>query len=354
MDPFSQAALGAVVVQSVAHRELGLKGVIWGGLAGAFPDVDVLFTLPGDYFDQLQIHRGITHSLLFAPVAGPLMAYAIWRLENRRSMRAPSERRLGYWMIALTLAIWSHPILDYLTPYGTQLLAPLTDQRFALNAMPIIDPVYTLLLVVGIAAAFRFKDSVNVERAAFGVLVLSFCYIGLGGMLNVASKAEAEQQLLERGVTNAQIAAFPTIFQIFYRRIVARTPTDDYVGYLSMWNPCPIDWGVARRAGGNVASVVKTTREGEIFDWFAMGWTHHRARRTEDGLYVRTADLRYGLTQDPAESVFMLETTMSAMGTQSVPVFGGRSRPAPSLAFITGMFKAAFAPRCAGSTMANL
>ncbi|MFU8815255.1 MAG: metal-dependent hydrolase [Pseudomonadales bacterium] len=125
MDPISQAALGAVVGQAVGHRRLGYRAAAVSALAGALPDVDVLFSLRGDFFDELVLHRGITHSLFFGPVAGPALGYLTYRYEHWRSARrgsgsriageARGRRRLAPWMWVVSLALLSHPLLDYLT-----------------------------------------------------------------------------------------------------------------------------------------------------------------------------------------------------------------------------------------------
>ena len=156
MDPFSQAALGAVVAQASAQHKLGFRVVAAGAMAGAMPDIDVFFA--EDYFHNLQIHRGITHSLFFAPVMGPILGYLIYKYECHRSNDLINKERMRYWMLAMFLALLSHPLLDVLTPYGTQLLLPFSDQRFALFAMPIIDPLYTMPLFIGIYLAWRYRQ----------------------------------------------------------------------------------------------------------------------------------------------------------------------------------------------------
>ena len=161
MDPLSQAALGAVVAQSVtsatiADRTIGYRAAAYGALAGAMPDIDVFFSITGDFVDQLLTHRGLTHSLFFAPVVGPLIGWLVWRRERRKDPSVAS-RELRYWIIALTLAILSHPLLDLMTSYGTQLLLPFSNARFAINAMPIIDPLYTALLIGGLLFASRYR-----------------------------------------------------------------------------------------------------------------------------------------------------------------------------------------------------
>ena len=117
MDPVTHVALGAVVAHTAARRTLGARVLVVGAVAGALPDIDTFLSLSGDYFDELMLHRGITHSLFFAPVVGPLLGCALWRLERRGG-----TERLRAWIVALTLALLSHPLLDVTTSYGIQLL----------------------------------------------------------------------------------------------------------------------------------------------------------------------------------------------------------------------------------------
>lgn len=315
MDPITQAALGAVTGQAVGHRRLGRSALIAGAIAGAAPDIDVLFSIGGDWFDELVLHRGITHSLFFAPVVGPAAGLIVARL-----LRASREARSAYiWVI--TCALLSHPLLDVLTSYGTQLLMPFSDARFAIHAMPIVDPVYTLMLLVGIALAapgtvigrglrrLTLGRTPTTSGLAASVLLISTAYLGWAAYLNQTAEEQARAQLAAElaptDLAQARIAAFPTLLQIHYRRVVVRTPTDDRVGYLSLWQPCTIDWQVAPRSDSDDATfkqALLATREGRIFNWFTMGWLRlspPSANGTRLGV-----DLRYGLGSDPDESLF--------------------------------------------------
>jgi inner membrane protein len=206
MDPLSQAALGAVVGQVAGYRRVGPRAAAIGAAAGMLPDIDVLFSINGSYFDQLLLHRGITHSLLFAPVVGPPLGWAVWRWERLKAKGRPDTRPV-FWMLVVSLALLSHPLLDYLTPYGTQLLLPFSDQRFAVAAMPIIDPVYTALLLVGLLCSRLVRS--RALLTAVLTLLLSSAYLGYGWHLNNAAVTEARRQLEQAGITNADIAAFP-------------------------------------------------------------------------------------------------------------------------------------------------
>ena len=312
MDPFSQAALGAVVAQASAQHKIGYRVVMAGAFAGAMPDIDVFFAQ--DYFHNLQVHRGITHSLFFAPVMGPVLGYLFYKYECYRSRELASNKRLKYWMLAMFLAILSHPLLDVLTPYGTQLLLPFSDQRFALFAMPIIDPLYTVPLFIGIYLAWRYRHTAKVHLIGSAFMVVTTSYLLYGWYLGSAAKEEAERQLAELGIENVVVESFPTFLQVHYRRVVARTPAADWVGYLSMWRPCAIDWGMAEQSPQSSFAKVSDLREVKIFEWFTMGWLHKTVTEQDGNTVYQYADLRYGLVKNPKDSFFSLNVTDTNQG----------------------------------------
>ena len=314
MDPISQAALGAAVAQTTAHHKLGFKVVFAGAIAGAMPDIDVFFSIGQDYFTQLQLHRGVTHSLIFALLAGPLIGYLLWK---REAYAPPGQKNkqhhkyLKYWIAAMTLAVLSHPLLDVLTPYGTQLLAPFSDQRFAINSMPIIDPLYTLSLLTGLAIAWLYRTRDWVQQIGIATMIVSCAYLASGVYLGNAATREAQHQLAEQGIINVQVQSFPTILQLHYRRVVARTPTEDRVGYISMWNPCAIEWGITSREPESNFTALAGNRKADIFEWFTMGWIHKTTRIVNGETQYRMYDLRYGTTNDSAESLFAIKVLPS-------------------------------------------
>lgn len=125
------------------------QAVTVGFVAAAFPDIDALAQLAGD-MAYLRHHRGITHSVL----AAPLWALAVAWLMS--AAFASTRRRAGGWKplfpVALA-AIWLHIAGDWITQFGTMLLQPLSDTRFGLGAVFIIDLMLTGLLVAGLALA---------------------------------------------------------------------------------------------------------------------------------------------------------------------------------------------------------
>jgi inner membrane protein len=128
------------------------QAVVVGALAGAFPDLDFVVGWAGE-MAYLRHHRGVTHSLLLAPLWAWLLALAtsFWF--------ATTRSQAGGWkslyVIALA-AIVIHIAGDWITQFGTMMLSPLSDTRFGLGAMFIIDLVFTGLLLAGLVLAAVF------------------------------------------------------------------------------------------------------------------------------------------------------------------------------------------------------
>jgi len=347
VDPFSQAALGAVVAQVAGHRTLGYRAAAYGALAGALPDIDVLFSLHGDFVDQLVSHRGITHSLFFAPVMGPLLGWIVWQ-RTKKYDPGSGRRERNCWMLVISLALLSHPLLDLLTPYGTQLLAPFSNARFAINAMPIVDPAYTLLLGIGLLLAWlpALRRRAGASAIAAATLVLSSGYLGYGWLQNVRAETAAAAQLRAAGVTFERLSAFPTILQVHLRRVVARSVDTDRVGFYSTWSPCEITWHAASRLPEKDYDGFLATRAGRVFDWFSMGWAHYSLAVETRGPVLQASDLRYGFDEDPLDSVFTVSVAVDADGMPAGPAMAGRSTPPDTERALARLVTDTYAPAC--------
>jgi inner membrane protein len=138
-----------------------------GAAAAAFPDID--FALRAiDTLTYLNLHQGVTHSLILLP-AWALALAVLFALLSRQRYRWPAF----YGIAAMGLAI--HIGGDLITAYGTQLLAPLSAARFSWPLVFVIDPIVSVILVAGLAAARRWPAR---RSASVAFLVLAG-YLGL-------------------------------------------------------------------------------------------------------------------------------------------------------------------------------
>jgi inner membrane protein len=294
MDILTQMLLGGVVGQVGFRRTLGRRAIVAGALLGAVPDMDVVVGMVGGPFATWVHHRGLTHSLLFGPLAGPLIGKAIAWAGSRRKKPAPAylPEKTGSWMWLATLVLFTHPLIDTFTSYGTQLLWPLTDTRFAINAMSIIDPVYSLALIIALMVGMigRVTHGTAVLSGALALLFITLYSLG-GWAVNTHVEQVARQQIDNQ----ADVEASPLLFQPWFRRVVAFSPDVVRVGYYSVLNPRPIEWTDYNVERSPAIDAVRSTREGRIFEWFSGGRTHYTARPSGDGYEVRATDMRYGM-----------------------------------------------------------
>ena len=79
MDSLSQLVLGAAVGEAVLGKKIGNKALLWGGIAGTIPDLDVLTRPFLDIVEEVEFHRSISHSIFLFIFLAPLMGYIVHR-----------------------------------------------------------------------------------------------------------------------------------------------------------------------------------------------------------------------------------------------------------------------------------
>lgn len=219
MDSLTQIVLGAAVGEAVLGRKVGNRAMLWGGIAGTIPDLDVFANLSTDPMSSLAYHRAFTHSIAFGVIAPFILSVAIHRLYGGKDGPTYNQPRwleylLGFVaffllllvgsylmpieilnvpQIALTItvivtaiiafigwreqwrkkpsqngnatiagwywlffgAIITHPLLDCFTAYGTQIFQPFDAHRATWNTISVADPIYTIPFLLLLVMAGR-------------------------------------------------------------------------------------------------------------------------------------------------------------------------------------------------------
>jgi inner membrane protein len=75
----------------------------------------------------------------------------------RRGKKGRDPGPLSAWVGLFTLALFTHPLIDIFTAYGTQIFASCPSARIAWNGISSLDPIYTGLLVSGLVGDRLFK-----------------------------------------------------------------------------------------------------------------------------------------------------------------------------------------------------
>jgi inner membrane protein len=227
MDSLTQILLGASVSVAVMGRRTAIwKSAVWGGVAGLLPDLDVLLD-HGDPVLNMVRHRAETHAVLLLALFAIPFAWVVSVVHQQRHL-------YGWWFVALALALVTHPLLDLMTVYGTQVLQPFTDEAYGLGSIFIVDPVYSLLLLFGVVAALRIKRPARGLLFNSWALALSTLYLAWSAASQAWVTQHARQSLEALGLPTAQLLVTPAPLTTMLWRVVCVDGDHFYEGFYAL------------------------------------------------------------------------------------------------------------------------
>jgi inner membrane protein len=189
MDPISQGALGAVAAGSLAKDKKTVRRALFVGWAGGMlADADIFIRSAEDPLLNIEYHRHFSHSLLFIPIGGLICAAVLWLVFRRRE-------KFSSLLLWSTAGYATAGLLDACTSYGTRLLWPFLDVRVAWNIISIIDPIFTLTILILLGIAFKKRAS----RWAIVAGVFALAYLMLGVVQNGRASRLQSELIAERG-----------------------------------------------------------------------------------------------------------------------------------------------------------
>jgi inner membrane protein len=282
MDSLSQAALGAAIGVSVMGRRTALwKAAAWGALAGTLPDLDV-FIDHGNPVHNMVLHRAETHALFWLTLFSlPFSALVAW-------LSGPMALWKRWWL-ALWLALVTHPLLDAMTVYGTQLALPFTDHPYGVGSMFIIDPLYTLPLLAGVAIALARRH----PRASTLGLALSTAYLGWSALAQAYVRDVADDTITAQQIAAERVLVTPSPFNTIAWRVVVMQPDHYLEGYYSLLDAQRTIRFDRFERGSALEPELRGVDAYERLSRFSRGFYALR----QDGARVLMSDLRMG--QEP-------------------------------------------------------
>ncbi len=344
MDTLTHALSGALLgralstsqpTASTAPRVFGPSVPVWhaiavGTIAGAFPDSDVVLRFASD-LAYLRGHRGVTHSLVMLPLwsllLGALAAFAFRR----------RDAWLRYtWLAAAGVAI--HIAGDWITQFGTMLLAPLSDARFGLGSVFIIDLVFSGIIVAGLLASLLVRRS---RVPAVLALALLPVWVGITYQGKQEALAFARDWAARQGITAEVIDAAPRPASPFNWSVFVFDGTQYHVAHVNTRRERPLaadaddnfirrfsapyqplsqaSWERWAKFGSEDATLAREVWEHPdfgFFRWFAMYPLVYKTERNSSETCVWYRDLRF-----------------SFPGRRSVPFRFGMCRNGPGSAW---------------------
>ncbi len=231
MDSVTQAVLGAAIGEVFLGRKVGNKAILWGAVVGTIPDLDVLVVDFYDIVKGLFVHRGFSHSILFALLVAPVLGIIIRWIHKKSAASFFDWSKLTFW------ALFTHILLDSLTSYGTGLFIPLSDYRIELNTIAIVDVFYTVPFLLSILIIlFLRRDSHARYIIGRTGLFISTLYLVFTMINKQISAYHFTLSLDEQDLSYNRLRVAPLPLTNFLWMGIAETADGYYRGYYSMFD----------------------------------------------------------------------------------------------------------------------
>ncbi len=344
MDSITQGLLGAVTVQLGFRQRIGRETTWVAAAVAVIPDLDILIhpllSLSGaesGELDHIVTHRGISHSLLLVPLmALPIALLWRWAKNNkRRSAEQKTDKPIvspspgancSFLLLygCTFLALLSHPLLDWCTSYGTQLFAPLTSRRFAIDAIAIIDVFYTPILIFTILACYLIrKIRADSRKLTLWIgwigFLLSAAYIFTGWQFhNQAIRQVRKHFVRQQGnCPSTQYRAYPQLGCIWLWRVTEQRQNQWIDAQCNLlFDPYlqQVKWTSGSVSDNPWVQIARQLAAVQTFYWFAMDQIRPEYDRQPNRHIVDFHDMRY--SPDPAglESLWSLRVVFDDDG----------------------------------------
>ena len=288
MDSLTQLTFGAACGEAVLGHKVGRKALVWGAVLGTLPDLDVFIPLGGPVNDFVY-HRGFSHSLILLALISPMIAWLISKIHP------DTKQYYRRWVLLSFLVLEASVLLDLLTIYGTQILWPFDTTPFAFPVLFIIDPLFTLPVLVGVLAALVLKRKPSLGHRINSVgLFLSLAYLAWAFGASEFVERRVREKLARQAVSYSQFVVSPAPFTSLLWRVVGIQKDRYFETYFSLFDqntPLIVDFYPR-----NLAFMASIEEHPPIvkLKWFTRGYY---AFSTVDE-YVVMTDLRMGSEPD--------------------------------------------------------
>ena len=284
MDSVTQAVLGGAVSYTVLGRRLGKRAALYGMALGTIPDLDVLIDFGGP-IENMTHHRGFSHSLFVQALLTPIFVMLLSKLPFSRSAS------WARWSVAVYLSFATHSLADFFTVYGTQIFWPLTNYPFTHSILFIVDPIYTIPLLVAVISALLMRDRSLAVKINALMLGLSSLYLVWSTGAKSVIDNRVKKALAINGISTEVYESTPAPLNTLLWRGVA--VDDDQ--YFEIWASIFDDVGQIQIQGfprnEELISAIGDHPKIERLRWFTKG--QYKVWQSDDQIII--SDLRMGV-----------------------------------------------------------
>ncbi len=224
MDTTTHALAGYMIAKTGLTKDTGKWGTIAGVSAAIFPDVDLVLTpfLRTEF--SLQFHRNLTNSVFLIIPFSLIFAWLFVKISG--------VRRFWTFLLIWVVEILAHTFLDLITSYGTMILSPLSNYRFALDCVFIIDLLLVSTFFFPLIALHMWgKWGQTLARAS---VVLAALYVGLCAYNHSWALSLAKSYAGQEGLVTEKLASMPQPLSPFRWGNYILTEKKIYQGFVNL------------------------------------------------------------------------------------------------------------------------
>jgi len=282
MDTLTQALLGGAVGYVVAGKTSPRKAVLWGAAVAVLPDLDVFIPHIND-LAAFTLHRSWSHSWLIQSLIAPALAYGLYKLD--------ATFRFVSWFFLVWLALVTHSGLDALTVYGTQLFWPFMPPPVSGGSVFIIDPLYSIPLLLGFLTILFKPKSLVSHRTMLASFIFSCAYLLAGLVIQNGVQQKAELALQKQGIKYDKVLVAAAPLNIALWRILVINDDDYYQGFRSVFDQDNnVNFSQYSRHS-ELKPLITSLPSFQRLDWFSHGF--YALEQRENTIIAR--DLRMGI-----------------------------------------------------------
>ncbi|MGM0546884.1 MAG: metal-dependent hydrolase [Bacteroidota bacterium] len=186
MDPVTHGLIGASAALTFSKKEHLKPAAVIGLTSAMLADLDVFISDPNNPLLNIELHRQFSHSLIFIPVGALFAAALLWYFFRDKL----SFKKIYIFSL---LGYATSGITDTFTSYGTKLLWPFWDERFAWNLISVFEPLFSTV-ILGLLFFGLYKKNTHLSWMVWGwiALYLTFAFIqqqrGISAAKNIAEQ----------------------------------------------------------------------------------------------------------------------------------------------------------------------
>jgi inner membrane protein len=220
---------------------------------------------------------------------------------------------IAYLFIAL------HIFLDLITSYGTQIFSPVTNARYAITCVFIIDPIYTLVMIA--ILYFSFKSLKTRKTIAIAGLIWIFLYPATNLGIRYTLGYHTEKRLRNEGIEFTRLDVSTDILSPFFWKVIVEQEDTYQIAGIQLLKPnAPFEFMSYRKAErGLFQELGKSAPVFSTYAWF-FDFPIVKREASENGEETLTIwDLRFSSTlafirramQENGEQPFALKAVLN-------------------------------------------